>query len=63
MDETFYTSSVNQIDQIEGIYIVQNVTKTLKEQTDFPLGMLTRCTDFFGNDVIEQTGAQDKILE
>ena len=49
--KTFYTSSVNQIDHIEGIYIVQNVIKAL------------RCTDFFANDVIEQTGAQDKTLE
>ena len=58
--KTFYTSSVNQIDHIEGIYIVQNV---IKEQTDFPLGVLTRCSDFFGKYIIEQTGAQDKTLE
>ena len=39
------------------------MVKILKEQTDFLLRMLTRCTDFFGSDVIEQTGAQDKTLE
>ena len=45
--KAFYTSSVNQIDHLSGITVIQNVLKNLKEQQDFPLGMLTCYTDFW----------------
>ncbi|KAG1655884.1 Protein bric-a-brac 2 [Nymphon striatum] len=56
---TFYTSSANEMNHLEGIAVVQNVISLIKEQMSDLENICSRTTDFFGN-LLEPVIAQDQ---
>ena len=47
----FYTSSTSEINHMEGILVVKRVVQSVTDQMKNPGGILSRDTDFFGNQV------------
>lgn len=59
----FYTSAATEINHIDGISCVKIVISELKDQEREPRGTLTRCTDFFGNDLSMADGTLLQLRE